>query len=176
MKKIIVLFLGVIFLFSNCTFDECTSKTLYIVSFENFIDKIQNHYDEYTKEDWEKADKKFEKLTEECYDKFEDKLTDRDKKKIVKYGIKYSFYRIRSEFSISLNVDDDDVDNFLDNIDQVVDKEKDVTKILDKIKNDKNFKKAAKDFKSGLENLGKGIDKLGKQLEKIFNDTDNSEN
>ncbi len=175
MKKIIVLFIGIIFLFSNCTFDECTSKTLYIVSFENFIDKVQNNYDDFTEKDWEKADAKFEKLTEECYDKFENKLTERDKKKIVKYGIKYSFYRIRSEISMNLNIDNDDVDDFLDNIDELVDKEKDVTKILDKIKNDKNFKKAAKDFQSGLKNLGKGIDKLGKELEKIFDDMNNSE-
>ncbi|HEB61991.1 MAG TPA: hypothetical protein ENI82_02460 [Bacteroidetes bacterium] len=175
MKKVIVLFVGIIFLFSNCTFDECTSKTLYIVSFENFIDKVENNYDEFTSKDWEKADAKFEKLTEECYDKFENKLTDRDKKKIVKYGIKYSFYRIRSGLSLDLNIDNDDVDDFLDNIDKVVDNEKDVTKILDKIKNDKNFKKAAKDFKNGLKNLGKGLDKLGKELEKIFDDMNNSE-
>ncbi len=176
MKKIIVLLLGIVFLFSNCTFDECTSKTLYIVSFENFIDKVENNYDEWNKEDWDKADTKFEKLTEDCYDKFKEKLTDRDKKKIVKYGIKYSFYRIRSELSMNLNIDNDDVDNFLDNIDELVDKEKDVTKILNKIKNDKNFKKATEDFKSGLKNLGKGIDKLGKEMEKIFKEMENSEN
>ena len=174
MRKIIVLLIGIILLFGNCTFDECTSKTLYIVSFENFIDKVQNNYEDFTKEDWKKADAKFEKLTEECYDKFENKLTQRDKKKIVKYGIKYSFYRIRSHIPLDFDINNDDVNNFLDNVDELVDKEKDVSKILDKIKNDKNFKKAAKDFKSGLENLGKGIDKLGKELEKVFDEMDNS--
>ncbi len=171
MKKIIIL-LGITFIFSNCTFDECTSKTLYIVSFENFIEKTENNYEDYTDKDWEKADAKFKKLTSECYDKFEDKLSRRDKKKIVKFGVRYSFYRIKSGLLTGLNIDDEDVDDFLDDIDKLVDKEKDISKFLEKIKNDKSFKKAAKDFKKGFENFGKGLEKLGKELDKLFDEMD----
>jgi len=169
-KKNLIIIFGLIFIFSNCTFDECTSKSLYMTSFENFIDKTKDKYDNYKDEDWKKADSKFEKLTEECFKKFEDEFSEADKRKIVKYSLKYGFYRVKSELPIKINTDSKEWNEFFDNINSIVDKEEDITKLFEKIKKDKNFNKAIKDFGKGLKNLEKGLNKFSKEIEEIFDE------
>ncbi len=168
MRKLLFLVLGLSFILSSCTFDECTSKSLYLTAFDNFIDKIEKKHDDYKKEDWKKADERFKKLTEECYKKFEDDFTDKDKKRIVKNGMKYTLYRVKSELPIDFNFDNKEWNDFFDNVNGFIDKEKDITKLFKKIKDDKDFKKAADSFEKGLKSLGKGLDKFGKELDKLF--------
>lgn len=139
-----------------------------MTSFENFISKTKDNHKDYNEKDWKLADEKFEKLTEECFKKFEDEFSDSDKKKIVKYSLKYGFYRVKSELPFNINFDNKEWNDFLDNVNNLVDNEQDITKLLDKFKNDKDFKKAIKDIGSGLKNLEKGINKYSKEIEDIF--------
>jgi len=175
MKKALFIFVGLVFIMSSCTFDECTSKSLYMTSFDNFINKIEKKHNDYKKEDWKKADERFKKLTEECYKKFEDEFTDKDKKRIVKNGMKYTLYRVKSELPLDFNFDSKEWDSFFDDVNGFIDKEKDFTKLFKKLKDDKDFRKAADNFKKGMENLGKGLDKFGKELDKMFEEFNKKE-
>jgi len=168
MKKVLFFVVGLVFFISSCTFDECTSKSLYMTSFDNFIEKIEKKHNDYKKEDWKKADERFKKLTEECYKKFEDEFTDKDKRMIVKNGMKYTLYRVKSELPLDFNFESKEWDGFFDDVNKFIDKEKDFTKLFKKLKEDKDFKKAADNFKKGMESLGKGLDKFGKELDKMF--------
>ncbi len=175
MKKIFFVLLSLVLINTSCTFDECTSKSLYLASFDNFINKIEKKHNDYKKDDWKVADEKFKKLTEDCYKKFEDDFTGKDKKRIVKNGIKYTFYRVKSELPLDIKFDNEEWDNLFGKINGIIDKEKDITKIFQKIKEDKDFNKAAENFKKGMESLGKGIDKFGKELDKLFKEFNDKE-
>lgn len=175
MKKAIVIFLGLIFIFGSCTFDECTSKKLYLTSFDNFVKKVEKKHKEFSEDEWKEIDLKFDKLTGECYEKFETEFSKSEKRRILGFGIKYTLYRVKGEMPLDIDINKKDVDNFFDEIDKLVDKEDDITKVLDKIRNDKDIKKATKDFKSGLKNLEKGLEKFGEELEKVFEDYNKEE-
>ena len=49
----------------------CQTKETYVKDFNSFVEKVQKEAADYTAEDWEKADKKFETLSTENYTQFE---------------------------------------------------------------------------------------------------------
>ena len=165
MKHVLILSVIFIFLSTSCTFDECTSKSLYIVSFEKFIDKVNDEYKNYTEEDWKKADERFKKLSDECYKKFEKDLSVEDKSKLLKYGVKYTYYRVATNFPVDLK--EEDLDEFAEKFGKLVEKGDDISKLLEDISKDENFRKSIEDFNKAFERLGKGLDNLGKSLEKL---------
>lgn len=176
MKNYIFLIIGIVIFSSSCTFDECTSRSLYLTSFDNFINEVEKKHNDYSEDDWKEIDVKFEKLTKECYKKFEKDFSKDDKKRIVKNGFKYTVYRVKSELPLDFNFDEKDWDGFFDNVDGFIDKEKDFVKVFEKIVKDKDFQKAGESFKKGMESLGKGLDKFGKELDKVFKDFEKKDN
>ena len=61
MRKILLISLVVAFLSS------CQTKESYISSLNEFIEDVKSDCANYTEKDWEKADKKLDKLTKETY-------------------------------------------------------------------------------------------------------------
>lgn len=160
-------------IFYSCTFDECTSKSLYINSFDNFIRDVEHDYRDFTKADWEKAQLKFDRLTGECYEKFEKDFTSEEERRIFKNSLKYSFYKLSSQLPIDLK--SDEIKKFSGEVANLIDKEKDLSKILEKVGSNKDFKKAADDFNRGMEHFGQGLSKIGTELEKILKDVEKNE-
>jgi len=175
MKRILIfLFLAAV-LTNGCTFDECTSKSLYLVSFEQFIDKVKENYKNYDDQEWKKMDERFKKLSGECYNKFKDKLTKEDKAKLIKYEAKYTYYRVFSDMPFDLK--EKDLDKIVEKLGEMTVKLEDIDGLLEKIAEDPDFRKSIEDFErafdrigEGLERLGKVFEKFGKDLEKIFKD------
>lgn len=159
------------YFFYSCTFDECSNKSLYLTSFEKFVKEVEHDYRDYTKADWEKAQLRFDKLTGECYEKLEKEFTSAEERKIFKNSLKYSFYKLSSELPVDLK--SDEMKKFSDEINKLIDKEKDINKIIEKIENNKDFKKASEDLKRGVEHFGKGLEKIGRELEKVLKDIEN---
>ena len=167
MSTIRIILLTVVSLWLNsCALDDCFNKSVYISSFEKFVTEVNNNYKDYTKADWEKAQLRFDKFTGECYEKFEKDLTPAEERKIFNQSLKYSFYKFSSHLPIDLN--SDEAQKFSEDIEKLIDKEKDLNKVIEKIKANKDFKKAGEDLKRGLEHFGKGMEKLGKELENAF--------
>ncbi|MGE5357017.1 MAG: DUF6565 domain-containing protein [Deltaproteobacteria bacterium] len=159
-----------VIIFHSCMLDDCFNKSSYISSFEKFVDETEAGYKDYSKADWEKSRVKFEKFTGECYEKFEKDLSPEEESKILRNSLRYSFYRLSGELPIDLK--NKDVKKFSDEVEKLFDKEKDLNKIVEKIKSNNDFKKASKDLQRGLEHFGKGMEELGKELEKIFKDSE----
>ena len=67
-----------------------------------------------------------------------------------------------------IDLNSNESQKFSEDIEKLIDKEKDLNKVIEKIKTNKDFQKAGEDLKRGLEHFGKGMEKLGKELEKAF--------
>lgn len=75
---------------------SCQSKESYIKDFEAFIEDVKAECDEYTLEDWEKADKKFARFSEETYKKFADELSLEEKMEIAKCQTAYAAMKAKA--------------------------------------------------------------------------------
>ncbi len=168
MKKILFLATSVLILFTGCSFDECSSKKMFLKSFDNFIEDITENHSDFTKEDWKVKDEKFKKFSEECYKKFESKLTDEERQQYFNNALQYTIYRLK--FEIPIDLSQLDIDNISQSLNILGDKAQDFSKFLEKLENDEDFKKSLKNFEKALENLGKGMDNLGKGFEKHMKD------
>ncbi len=135
MKKVILAILIAVF-FVSCS---PMSKEGYLKNFESFIEKTSQNYKEYTTVEWNKADKKLKKLTEEWYDKFEAEMSVPEKLKVHKYTLKYAYYKAYSEGKNAVNglIDSIDIEGVKKDIntvtEDVVDTAKDLGKAVDSI-------------------------------------------
>lgn len=70
------------------------SKSSYINSLEKFVNKTEDNWRSYDDGDWNKADERME-LFKEKYDKYIEKFSTEEKKKVSKLMIKYKFIRLK---------------------------------------------------------------------------------
>jgi len=167
--KTIIKFLVLIIIFAySCNFDECSSKSSFISSYDDFIKEVSKNYQDYSKEDWTKSNERYKRFTRECYEKFEKDLTPEEEKEIFRNSLKYNFYRISSELPVDLK--SDKTKKFTKEVEQLFDKENDLNKAMEKIKENDDFKKAGDDLRKSLKHFEKGMQDLGKELNKIFNE------
>ncbi len=167
--KTIIKFLVLIIIFAySCNFDECSSKSSFISSYDDFIKEVSKNYQDYSKEDWTKSNERYKRFTGECYEKFEKDLTPEEEKEIFRNSLKYNFYRISSELPVDLK--SDKTKKFTKEVEQLFDKENDLNKAMEKIKENDDFKKAGDDLRKSLKHFEKGMQDLGKELNKIFNE------
>jgi len=164
-----------VFILSSCSFDVCSSKRMYVNSYDQFMKKIEKNQEDYSEKDWEELDAKFERFSEECYEKFEDDLSKKEKNQIMKHNLKYVVVRVKSELPFDLSEDNQQkVDDFLDGLELDGDnikingkKLKEIWEDVDKTK----FKEAADEFGKGFEKLEKAFEEIGKELEEIFEES-----
>ncbi len=168
MRKILLLAISVSILFAGCTFNECSSKKMFLKSFDNFIEDIKENHSDFTKEDWKVRDEKFKKLSEECFKKFEAKLTEEERKEYFKNAVGYTFYRLK--FEIPIDLGDINVDDVSRNLNILGEKAQDFSEFLEKLEKDKDFQKSLKNFEKGMERFGKGMEHLSKGLQKYMDD------
>ncbi len=89
MKKLTTLAFFTVFLFSCSPF----TKEAYLERFEDFMDEVSVEYRQYDESQWVKADKKFERLTGQWYDRYKDELSSREKLTISGYKVRYKTYK-----------------------------------------------------------------------------------
>lgn len=194
MRNSILLFVILVFSISACQLDPCRTKNVFIKSHKTFVEKSIEDSKEYSDEEWEEKDEQFERFVEECYEKYEDKLSKEEKKEFwivsSRYfahrfssewadhfldseelisSFKYIFDEVTNETSTTLNeVFDEDFKNSMEDL------KKDLQEVFDEdFKNeireifDEDFKR---DFKNSMEDLKEGLEELKTELEKIFED------
>jgi hypothetical protein len=158
-------------LFLSCTSGECATKSSYLDAFEYFIKDIEKNRGKFSEKDWEKAEEKYNRLTGECYDKFQSELTMIEEGKIMKYSLKYAFYKLNKELSLGLT--EEKIKSFQFDMENYFESGKGYKDSLSIYLKSDDFSNAMQEFSKGLDQLGKGLDDLGKGLKKMFEDINN---
>lgn len=168
----IVILTSVLF-WTGCTFDVCSSKRMYVKSYEQFMDKVEKKQDDFTMKDWEEMDQKFERFSDECFNKYEEDLTSSERKQIMRYNFKYMVIRVKSELPFEFSEENEDkVNQFIEDleIDNIKIQGEELEKFwksLDK----SQFKEAAEEFGKGFEKLEKALEEFGKELKESFEES-----
>jgi len=71
------------------------SKESYLKDYKEFISEVNEESKNYSEQDWEKADEKYEKYTGEWYEKFEDEFTWKEDVILTKYQFQYNLTKIK---------------------------------------------------------------------------------
>lgn len=66
------------------------TKEAYLDRYQEFMEEISAGYRSFDETDWAKADKKFDKLNNEWFNKFKDDLTNREKMIVSAHKIRYN--------------------------------------------------------------------------------------
>ena len=140
-KFILIGFLTVLF-FSCAPF----TKESYLKDFREFIQEVKVNHEHYTEKDWQDADKKFMRLSNEWYDDFKDELTLKEQLEVIGYNAQYKIYKTGSLGKQLINL-------FLDDTN--------VNKLKDEIKKYKElgYDDAIKDLTKQAKDLGKDAEK-----------------
>ena len=69
------------------------SKESYLKQYAQFIDEISNNSENYSENDWKKADEKFKNFDDVWYKKFKAEMDLGEKLKTTQYNIQYLIYR-----------------------------------------------------------------------------------
>lgn len=90
-----LLSVGIIFLASSCF--SPASKESYLDRYERFIDNVEKNHRNYTKNDWDYADKRFKKFSQEWYGEFKKDLSLSEQVKTMSLAAKYVAFKGKSE-------------------------------------------------------------------------------
>ena len=72
------------------------SKTAFITDLQNFINKVEKEYPNYTDKDWEKTTTDYEKLSNARFQEIESSLTIEEKEKVSDLFDRYQACRVKA--------------------------------------------------------------------------------
>ncbi len=124
-------FTAFIFLLVAC---NPATKEAYLSDFEKFVERVDKYHEDYNKKDWQWADSRFQKYSEEWYEKFENQLTDKEEVKIFELKLKYTAFKNKNSLEkIYRKLIKKDVDEAKEKIDDYIEKDldEDVEKLID---------------------------------------------
>lgn len=119
-----ILLIGILFLMNSCF--APANKEVYLEKFEIFIETVEKGHDQYTQEDWEWADKRFEKFSGEWYRKFKGEYTLEDQIRIK--GLTFAYKMLRGDENSDSLLNDllkEDLDDFKKKIDDYLENDAD---------------------------------------------------
>lgn len=142
----------------SCKPEPCLTKKGFLYSFENFIDKVDEDYKTYEAKDWDKKDERFSEFVGTCYEKFEDKLSEAEKKDFWMQYLNYKVKRYGKGFFSDLSTESAEVTQEL---------EEQIKKVLENP--EENIKSLIKevygdDVDEAIDNTIKEISKFGDRL------------
>jgi hypothetical protein len=89
------IFFAIAFTITSCF--SPSSKESYLAGYERFVDNVQKNHLDYTKSDWEYADKRFKKFSQEWYDRFNNDLSLGEQVKTMSLATRYVSYKGKSK-------------------------------------------------------------------------------
>ena len=116
------------------------TKDSYLEGFKLFVESVQKNAQDYTKADWEKADKQFTKL-KDSYNNFSKQMTSDEKGEVIKLESTYAALKLKK-------IGDDLKESTKDAFEKVKDTAKDVKEGAQKAA--KKGEKAMEGIKDGL--------------------------
>ena len=125
------LLVGILFLMQSCF--APANKEVYLEEFEEFVETVEKGHKQYTREDWEWADERFEKFSGEWYRKFKGEYTLEDQIRIK--GLVFAYKMLRGDENADSTLNDlfrEDLDDFKKRLDDYLenDAEKDLEKLI----------------------------------------------
>ena len=116
------------------------TKDSYLEGFKLFVESVQKNAQDYTKDDWEKADEQFTKL-KDSYNNFSKQMTSDEKGEVIKLESTYAALKLKK-------IGDDLKESTKDAFEKVKDTAKDVKEGAQKAA--KKGEKAMEGIKDGL--------------------------
>lgn len=92
MKTMLSLLLGLL-IFTSCS----PTKESYLSNFKDFVENVKDNCENYTEEDWEKVNAKYDDYTTAFYQKFDTKFTDAEKAEITKLKTMFATLKLKSK-------------------------------------------------------------------------------
>lgn len=123
--------IALILLLSACT---PTSGEAYLHNFEQFVERVEKYHNDYNKKDWEWADKRFRKFSDEWFKIYEKELSDSEKIKVFELKLKYtSFKNTNNLKKIYRELVEKDVNKAKEKLDGYIEKnlDNDVEKLIE---------------------------------------------
>lgn len=163
MKNITLVLL--VLILGGCQMSPCGfNKTSFLAKHEYLVDQAKKNKKEWSSSDWESSDDKMKKLLEECYEEYEDELTNKESSKFWTRTAAYYVSRFGRGFLRELKKEDSEVvlslekgfDSLKDNPDR----------FLRELLNESG----GEEIKEALNELGDEIKDLGTELEKWLNE------
>jgi len=175
MKKL-VLFASVLalFNFTSCsTVGDCANdKEAFLENYNDFMDEVDDLDLSSSDEEWKEYDARFKKMTEECYEIYEEDMSVREIRKF--WGKTVSFYVDRYGKGFAEELADDNSDLNISIKKNFADAKIDLKEALEDA--DINININGEELEEMLEELGGDIEKMGekwgKKLEEIFEKKD----
>lgn len=90
--KLMMMVVAIVALFA---LSSCDSKESYVKDFTQFVENVKADCEEYSADDWEKADKKFEDFVGARYEKYSKELTTDDMIEITKLKATYAALQVK---------------------------------------------------------------------------------
>lgn len=158
MYKKFLFIAATLFVAASCTIDPCMTKGQFLNGYETFTDKISDKRQSYSSSDWEGHDEQMDQFVDVCYKKFEEKLTDEEKKD---FWIKYFKYKYNRHGRNVLKAIEKDAEQFTLEMDEEISKlfdnpEQDLKDVFKEVYGD-DIEKAIDDFKRGIDDLSEKI-------------------
>ncbi len=94
-QKLIIL-ICLIFLFACSPI----SKESYLERYKEFMEKVATSSDEYSENDWNKVDKKFDKFSDIWYSKYKEELIWKEHLLLTKYEVQYNYYKAKKNSKV----------------------------------------------------------------------------
>ncbi len=139
----------IIILFSAASCSAPDSKEVYLDRFEKFVSKVGENHNDYKKSDWDYADERFKKYSQEWHKKFKEELTLKEELRVVALNVKYEAYRGKNKAKdLYKEVLKEDVDKIKKKIKYYIDN----------------------DMDEDLEKLKSGAKEIGDSAVKVVND------
>lgn len=162
--KQLLLFASILLFGSSCNFDSCGfNKKSFLSKHEYWVDNVKKNRKSWNEKDWEKSDAAMKDLIENCYEKYEDELTNEESMQFWKGTASYYVRRIGKGYKGELKNMDEEISKALE-------------KGISAIKSDPEgflreiLKESGGDeFKESLKTLGNEVKKLGEQFDEWLN-------
>lgn len=98
-KQLITILISFIIICSSCkSFNTCYSKDAFLDQLAENVQVVKKNGEKFTDAEWEEMDSKMDKLLNDCYDKFENDLTDSETKDVIVQAATYAYVRQKGNF------------------------------------------------------------------------------
>ena len=76
---------------------NCISKESFLSGYEKFVDDVKNHHDKIEIGQWKSIDQEFASYTEDCYPKYKEQLSTKERVDFWKHTLSYGVYRGKND-------------------------------------------------------------------------------
>ena len=149
---------------SGCQFSPCGfNKTSFLSRHEYLVEQAKENRKKWDDKDWEKNDAAMKQFVEECYEQYEDEMSNKETSKFWTSTASYYFSRFGNGFLRELSDDGSELSLTLEKgFDSIKGNPEEILKEV--------FKDSGEEIREAVNELGDELKDLGEQLEEWLNE------